>query len=188
MILLRGARIIWILIVSTAKNGHDLREHLALWVLLGPRLGAVLRRHRPTARLLVVVSAPRARVQATQGAAIRVMISEIIIILCLLGRPLVDRRPVAPETAADLSIELLVLLDLALCLQGRGVKVRLDVLLAVAPGLEDLGLALLRLATIEGIQLAQVLGVAPWHPDHLILVQLLALLTGERLLLRGEEV
>lgn len=148
------------------------------------RLGAVLEWHGPAARLLRVVLAV-ARVHP-ERTSIRIVVGQVVVILGLLRRPLVRGRA-RVAAAADLSLQLLVLLDLVLGLQGR-IHVRLERLLAVAPGLEDLGFVLLCLAASEGIQLAQVLRVAPWRAQNLILVQFLTRLGLEGLLLRGERV
>lgn len=113
--------------------------------------------------------------------AVRVVISQIVVVLRLLRGRLVQYRAVVTQ-ATDLSFQLLILLDLVLLLQ-RWIHVGLDVLLAVAPGLEDLSLVLLRLGAVEGVQLAQVLRVASRHAKNVVLVEFLARLGVEGLLL-----
>jgi len=160
-----------VVVVSAAKDRHHVREDLILLVLLRPRLRAILVRNGSAVRLLRVVL-PIVRVQS-EGTAVRIVIaSQIIVVLRLLRRSLVQCRPVVAQPT-DLSIQLLILLYFALGLQGW-IHVRLHVLLAVTPRLEDLSFVLLGLTGIEGIELAQILGICPRHAEDLVLAEFLA--------------
>ena len=77
------------------------------------------------------------------------MVGQVVVVLGLLRDPLVEGGAVAAEPT-DLPVQLLILLDLVLGLQRR-VCIRLDMLLAVAPRLEDLSLILLPLTRIESV-------------------------------------
>lgn len=162
------SRVADVVVVSTCDCGHHLQKHLRFRVRLAPRLRPVLQRNRPTARLLREHFAAR-RIHAKR-AAISIVIRQIVVVEQLLSCSLVGSRSVG-ISIRDLSLQLLVLLDLVLLLQRR-VHVGLDRLLTIAPRLEYLRLVL-RLLRSEGVQLARVLRVAVLDSQYLVLRQLL---------------